>query len=310
MTTPAVAAAALSQRRANERRALTVSLVLSVVLAVAALVVGIVTGTRIIVFDGAYMAIGLVLSWASLQAARAAASGPTRRFPFGRDALAPLMVVIQGLALAGTLIYAFGDALVIIRDGGSEVNVLVISIYGLVTGVIGFGVAWWLGRSARGSDLVTAEAAQWRAGSVLSVIMVVGAIAVAVLALTPLRELARFADPVLVIIACVVLASLPTRLVRSGVNELLEGAPPPALASQIAAAIEGVRAEFGLPEPVMRAGKVGLKVYVEVDFVVPPQIWSLSQEDDVRRAVIQGLAPIEMDVWAYVALTSDAALAD
>lgn len=301
---------ALAERRLRERRALLVSLIASVVIAVAALVLGVVTGIRIILFDGAYMAIGLILSWASLQAARAAASGPSRRYPFGRDALAPLVVVIQGLALAGTLILAFGDALVVIRDGGSEVNVVVISIYGLVTALLGFGVAWWLTRAGRGSDLVLAEAAQWRAGAVLSVIMFVGALVVLVLERTTYRELAMYADPALVIIACLVLATIPIKLIRSGVNELLEGAPSPELATEIAAAIEGVRARFSLPEPIVRANKLGYKVYVEVDFVVPPGTWSLAQEDDVRRAINTALAPTELDVWAYVAITSDPALAE
>lgn len=300
----------LGERRLRERHALTVSLILTVVLAVGALVVGVVTGIRIIVFDGAYMAIGLILSWASLQASRAAAAGPTRRFPFGRDALAPLMVVIQGLALAGTLVLAFGDSLVVIRDGGSDVSVLVISIYGIVTGLIGFGVAWWLSRSAAGSDLVAAEAAQWRAGSVLSVIMVAGAICVAVLVTTPVRDAARFADPILVIIACVVLAAVPVRLVRAGVNELLEGAPSPELASRVATVVESVRAEFALPDPIVRAGKVGQKIYVEVDFVVAPGAWSIAEEDEVRRAIIDRLSPLELDVWAYVAVTADPALAN
>lgn len=285
------------------------SLVFSVVIAVGALILGVVTGTRIIVFDGAYMAIGLVLTWASLQAARAAASGPTRRFPFGRDALGPLMVVIQGLALAGTLVVAAGDALVVIRDGGAEASVLVISLYGLVTGVIGLGGAWWLRRAAHGSDLVAAEAAQWQAGSVLSVIMVVGAGVVVLLDLTSYRDLARFADPVLVLVACGVLAAVPVRLVRSGINELLEGAPPPRLAAKITAAIETVRARFDLPEPIVRAGKVGMKVYVEVDFVVPPGAWDVAQEDEVRRAILAALDPLELDVWAYVAVTADPALA-
>ncbi|WP_336627549.1 MULTISPECIES: cation transporter [unclassified Microbacterium] len=301
---------ALDSRRRRERRALTASLILSVVLAISALVVGILAGIRIIVFDGAYMAIGWILSWASLRAARAAASGPTRRFPFGRDALAPLMVVIQGLALAGTLVLAFGDALVVIRDGGSEVNVLVISIYGLITALLGFGAAWWLRRLAAGSDLVAAEVAQWRAGSVLSVIMVAGAIAVAVLALTPLRDIARFADPILVFVACAVLAPVPVRLIRSGVNELLEGAPPPELAARVAEVVEKARAEFGLPTPVVRAGKVGQKIYVEVDFVVGSAAWSVAQEDEVRRSIIDGLSRLEFDAWASVAVTSDATLAD
>ena len=300
----------MAERRIRERRALLVSLGASIVLAVAALVLGVASGIRIILFDGAYMSIGLILSWASLQAARAAASGPSRRYPFGRDALAPLVVVIQGLALAGTLVLAFGDALVVIRDGGSEVNVLVISVYGLVTGVVGFVVAWWLGRLGRGSDLVAAEAAQWRAGSMLSVIMFVGALVVAGLELTTYRDVARFADPALVIVACLVLAVIPMRLIRSGVNELLEGAPSPELATRIAAAVESVRDRFGLPEPVIRAGKVGHKVYVEVDFVVPPDTWSVEDEDEVRRSIIAALVPTGLDVWAYVAVTTDAALAD
>ena len=310
MTDMPPAPAALAERRHRERRALLVSLIASMVMAAGALVLGVVSGIRIILFDGTYMAIGLILSWASLQAARAAASGPTRRYPFGRDALAPLVVVIQGLALAGTLILAFGDALVVIRDGGSEVNVVVISIYSLATALIGFGVAWWLQRAARGSDLVVAEAAQWRAGAVLSVIMFVGALVVLVLERTSARDLARYADPALVIIACLVLAVIPIRLVRTGVNELLEGALSPELARRIAAAVDEVRARFALPEPVLRAGKVGHKVYVEVDFVVPPGSWSIAQEDDVRRAIIASLAPTELDVWAYVAVTSDPALAE
>ncbi len=310
MSSVLVGDSALSELRRRELRALTASLLLSVVLAIAALAVGVVSGIRIIVFDGAYMAVGLILSWASLQAARAATAGPTRRFPFGRDALAPLMVVIQGLALAGTLVLALGDALVVIREGGSEVNVVVISLYGLVTGLVGFGVARWLRRSAPGSDLIAAEASQWQAGSVLSVIMFVGAIAVAILLTTPLRDVARFADPILVIIACLVLAAVPVRLIRSGMNELLEGAPPPELAARITTVIETVRAEFGLPSPITRAGKVGQKIYVEVDFVVAPDTWSIAQEDEVRRAVINGLSPLGLDVWAYVAVTSDPVLAD
>ena len=52
-----------------ERGALWISVWATVVIAVGALVLGVVTGTRIIVFDGAYMTIGLVLSVASLRAA-------------------------------------------------------------------------------------------------------------------------------------------------------------------------------------------------------------------------------------------------
>ena len=300
----------MREREQAEQRSLRLSIVFSMGLAVVALLVGMFSGTRIIIFDGAYMLIGLILSWASLRASSAVAAGPTTRFPFGRDALAPFVVAIQGVAIAGTLLYAAGDAVVIIRDGGTEVNPVVIVAYGAVTAAVGTFVAWWLPRTARGSDLVAAESAQWRAGAVLSVVMTVGAIAAILIELTDLREVVQYVDPVLVLISCVILAPIPIRLIRSGLNELLEGAPPHAMTEEITRVVGLVRDRFELGEPTIRSSKVGRKLYVEVDFVVAASQWDVSEEDDVRHAVIDGLAHVGLEVWATVALTTDPGLID
>lgn len=295
-------------RHQSEQRALRLSIIASVGLAVLALVVGIASGTRIVIFDGAYMLIGLILSWASLRASTAVAAGPTRRFPFGRDALAPFVVAIQGVAIAGTLLYAAGDAVVIIRDGGAEVNPVVIAVYGAATAAVGIFAAWWLPRAAEGSDLVSAEAAQWRAGAVLSIVMVVGAIAALLIEQANLREVVQYIDPVLVLIACLILAPIPIRLIRSGLNELLEGAPPTATVDEIDRVVGVVRDRFQLAEPTVRSSKVGRKLYVEVEFVVAASQWDISDEDDVRHAVIDGLQHLGLEVWATVALTTDQGL--
>ena len=65
-----------------------------------------------------------------------------------------------------------------------------------------------------------------------------------------------------------------------------------------------------LDEPIVRLHKLGRKLYVEVDFVVEPGEWDVSEEDAVRRAVAEGLVPLGLDVWAYVELTTDRALVD
>ncbi|MFW0774096.1 cation transporter [Paenarthrobacter nitroguajacolicus] len=98
------------------------------------------------------MGIGLILSAVSLKASYVSAAGPTRRFPFGRDALTPLVVLIQGIAVAATLLVATGDAVLVFRDGGSPVSPVIIAIYGAATAAIGFMVAWWMRRAAPGSD--------------------------------------------------------------------------------------------------------------------------------------------------------------
>ena len=288
-----------------EGRALRVSLWVSAVSAAGAIILGVISGTRIIIFDGAYMGIGLILSAVSLSASSASAAGPTRRFPFGRDALTPLVVLIQGIAVAATLLVAAADAVLVIRDGGAPVSPVIIAVYGAVTAAIGFLVAWWMRRAAPASDLVGAEIAQWRAGAILSVMMVLGAGVALVLQGRGMEDVALFVDPVLVLLACLILAYIPFGLIRAGLNELLEGAPSKEIDAAITGAVHVVRKQFGLQEPLIRSGKVGRKLYVEVDFVVPGSEWNVAEEDAVRRAVVAALEPLGLDVWAYVALTAD-----
>ncbi|GGF17767.1 cation diffusion facilitator family transporter [Subtercola lobariae] len=288
-----------------ERRLLLVSISVSTILSAGALTFGILSGTRIIVFDGTYMSIGLILSWISLRASSLSTSGPSRRFPFGRDALTPLVVLIQGIAIAGTLLYAAGDAVVLIRAGGDAVNPGAIAVYGAVTAGVGFLTSWWLRAQRSGSDLVSAEQSQWRAGAVLSAMMLLGAVVAVSLAGAGLDGVVRFVDPVLVLVACAMLVLVPIRLIRSGMNELLEGAPSLELSSAIHVAVASVQDTYGLPQPTIRSGKVGRKLYVEVDFIVRGSDWDVSGEDRVRRAIIAALEPLGFDVWAYVALTAD-----
>jgi len=82
------------------------------------------------------------------------------------------------------------------------------------------------------------------------------------------------------------------------------------LARERESPVDEVRHRFGLDEPIVRLHKLGRKLYVEVDFVVEPGEWDVSEEDDVRRAVAAGLEPLGLDVWAYVELTTDRALVE
>ncbi len=135
--------------------------------------------------------------------------------------------------------------------------------------------------------------------------MLLGAVVAVSLAGAGLDGVVRFVDPVLVLVACAMLVLVPIRLIRSGMNELLEGAPSLELSSAIHVAVASVQDTYGLPQPTIRSGKVGRKLYVEVDFIVRGSDWDVSGEDRVRRAIIAALEPLGFDVWAYVALTAD-----
>lgn len=288
-----------------EHQALRWSMAGAVVLGALGISWGLIAGSQIVLFDGLFALIGLVLAWASLSAARVVDAGPTANFPFGREGLTPLVIAAQGLVLLGTCLYASFDSLLVIRDGGSDVAAASVLGYAALTLVATLFLAWSLRRSVPESELVAAEVTQWRAGALLSLAMLIGFSFALVLEQSTDSTAARYIDPALVLVACAIIVPTPVRMLRSTFRELLEGAPPDEVQGPVLAAIEQVRAAFDLGEPRVRLSKLGRKLYVEVAFIVADPRWDVAAEDDVRRAVAAELSDLHFDVWLNVDLSTD-----
>lgn len=293
----------------HERSALLGSAVAAAVLGTAAVVAGLVSGSAVVLFDGLYTLAGIALVGVSALASRAAASRPGGRYPFGRHAATPLAVVVQGAALVATLLYGAADAVGTLLAGGSDASPTTMLVYGGASAVVSALVAWRLRRRSGGSALVDAEVVSWWAGAAISVGVGLGGALAAVLQAAGRDAAAGYVDPVLLLVVVLLVARLPVQLLRDGMHELLEGAPPPEVDAAVRAAVDAARTAFDLPEPLLRATKLGRRLYVEVDFVVEPGRWDVDDEDDVRRAVVGRLRDLPLDVWATVELTADPGLA-
>lgn len=290
---------------AAQGRALNLSLAIAVVIGAVAIVWGLASDSRIILFDGIYTLFGTALSGMSILAAAVARRPATERFPFGLESAIPVVIVIQGAALLGTLAYAVVDSVALILDGGSGAAPGSVVAYGLLTLVASLVAAVVLKRMAPRSDLVVAEVASWRAGAVLSAVVAVGAGVGLMIERSSYASVVGYVDPVLVIVASMVLLPVPMRLIRDGGREILEASPPPAIRTAVEDAADRAAEEFGLGERRVRATKLGRRLYVEVDYLVEPGEWDVSDEDRVRRAVTSRLSPLDLEVWAAVELTTD-----
>ena len=295
---------------AGERAGLRLSLIAAVLFAALAVAWGLVTESRVVLFDGVYVLVGAALSGLALVASRAATAGPTQRsaVPFGREALTPLVIGVQGLVLLGTCAYAVLDAVGVLLSGGAEVAAGAVAAYAVLTAAGSWLVAAWLRRRDPTSELLDVEARQWTAGAVLSLVVGVGALTAVVLRETTWAGVERYVDPVMVIVACAVIAPQPVRMVATMLSELLEAAAPSNVQEPVLATVAAVRTEHGLDEPDVRIGKVGRKLYVKVEFVVRPGERDVADADRVRRAVAAGLAGLPYDLWVNVELTTDAQL--
>lgn len=292
-----------------ERRALLQSIWVAVVISAVAVIGGLAAGSRIIVFDGVYGLVGLSLTWISLRASRIVAEGPNATYPYGRESLTPLAIVLQGIAMLGTLLLAALDAVVLIIDGGSDVAPLSVVIYGLFSAIASAAFTAHLLRRAGGSELVRVEALQWRAGAVRNGVMVAGAVVAIAIAGTAAGGVVRFLDPILVLVAVAMLAPIPIRFLRSGVYELLEGVPSSAVQQQVQATVADICARHGLEGPRVRMTKLGRKLYLDVEIVVPVATWTIEGQDAVRRELLDGLASLDYELWASITLTTDPELA-
>jgi cation diffusion facilitator family transporter len=289
---------------AAERRSLRVSIAGAIAFAVVGIIWGWWAESQVILLDGLYALIGLALGLLSLRAARLVEAGPTPKYPFGREALAPLMVGIQGMVLLGTFGFAAFDSVGVIMEGGSDTALGSALGYAIVSLLGAVGFWWYLKTRARESELVQAEAAQWAAGWVLSAGMFVGFGIALILQQTDWAHLAAFADPVLVLLATAVILPTPLRMIKQMYSELLEGTPGSEVAEPIQAAVVEVSAAHGLPEPTLRMGKLGRKLYLELDYLVKDE-WSVGEADEVRRELMTRLDEPGRLLWINVELHSD-----
>jgi len=288
----------------RERQALRLSMLFAFLLAVLGITIGVITNSQIILFDGFYTFLGIGLSWLALRISRVVEAGPTSRYPFGREALTPLIIGVEGVALLATCAYATFDAILTIVHGGSPAPAGWGVFYAAVGVVVPLCVAWLLRRWNEGSELVGAEATQWFAGGLLGLGMLVGFIGAEIINGTSWSTVALYIDPVLVILACAMFIGPPVKMIRGTFVELVEGSPDPEIRAPVLMAIDDVRVEYSLPQPATRLTKVGRKLYAEVDFIVSPE-WRVRQSDDVRRALLQRFADLDYDIWLTLEFAAD-----
>lgn len=293
---------------ARERRALLESIAYSALIGIVAVAWGLIAQSRVLLFDGVFVLIGILMSVLALLAASAAASAPTRRFPFGLQAATPLALGVQGAALMGTLLYASADAVLLIVEGGDDASTTAVLVYGAVSAAWAASVSWRLLRVSR-ADIVLAEAAQWRTGGWLSAVIAVGGGVGVALGETSWDGAVPYVDPVLVLLACALAVPTAVSLLRQSALELLGASPPREVQRAIDEVVAAAVTEFSLPEPSVAATKLGRQLYVDVRFVVADG-YDIAQEDRVRHAVIDPLELLDFEVWANVELTMDPALAE
>jgi predicted Co/Zn/Cd cation transporter (cation efflux family) len=284
--------------------------------AVVAVVWGLVAGSRMILFDGLFSLVSVVLSGLSLLAYRAVQRGPDAAYPYGREALGSLVLVVKGVAIGVLCVAALGSAALDLLSGGRTVELGAGVVYALLA-TLGCGAMVVVLRrgSRRGtgsSGLLDAEAAEWSLDTLLSAAVLFGFLGALALDRAGRSELAAYVDPVMVALLSAVFLILPVRLIRDGLRGTLAAAPDDAIRNEVERTVREVAAAAGASGSSASIATFGERIDVTVtlrfDPVTTPM--NLPELDRVRADLDARLRSLPHALLVTVAFTADPGLAE
>ena len=276
-----------------------------------ALVWGFLARSQMIVFDGMYSSISVGLSALSLLAYRAVQRGPDERYPFGRDVMGSLVIVVKGVAIAALCLYALTGAVLDVLAGGREVAVGAAAAYAAVASAGCAGMVALLRRGSRDasqpSELLQAEASQWLLDTLLSVVVLVGFGVALVMEARSRSDLSAFVDPVLVGAMSLVFLALPARLIREGMRGVLATAPQAEVQADIEQAVGEVAARHAIATTATRVTTFGERFDVTVTFLLDAGTTALDVVafDRIRAELDELLARLPHGLIVTVSFTAD-----
>jgi cation diffusion facilitator family transporter len=295
-------------KSARDQRLLMFSIWASAGFAVLSSVWGILSGSSMIVFDGLYSFVSIGLSVLAVLALRFSGRGADERYPWGREAAEPLVVVIKAATLGALCAYAAIGGILNIVNGGRQVAVGSAVVYAVVATLGGLAVGLVLRRSSRsGSDLVRAEAAEWLGDALLSVGVLIGFLVAYFLVAAGRADLAAYVDPGMVTLVSLAFLWVPIKLIISGLREILSMTPGGDVLEQLRACVAAAEERYAFSESFLRASKVGKRMDIEIDFVVGPEseVRTIADSDTVRQDLYEQLAALGYERSLVVTFTTD-----
>ncbi|EMB9230865.1 cation diffusion facilitator family transporter [Vibrio harveyi] len=276
----------------NENRILTFSALLASGFAIGGMVLGLLVGSIVIVFDGVYSLVSLLLTLLSLAASYYISKPSKSIFPFGKAALEPIVIAIKAAVILVVVSFSLFSAVTALMTGGREVDASIATIFGVVN-VIGCGYAWWfMAKKSRrfSSGLIEAEKKQWQMDTLLSVAVTVGFIAAWLVSLTPYAHYAVYADPMMMVLMGFYFLKVPFDMLVGALRELLMMTPSKELCQSVGKDVLEIEKVTEHQLKLAGVTKVGQELRVNVDVHVDDDTLELDTLEHTRKQLTKRLS--------------------
>ncbi len=276
----------------NENRILTFSALLASGFAVGGMVLGLLVGSIVIVFDGVYSLVSLLLTLLSLAASYYISKPSKSIFPFGKAVLEPIVIAIKAAVILVVVAFSLFSAVTALMTGGREVDASIATIFGVVN-VVGCGYAWWfMAKKSRrfSSGLIEAEKKQWQMDTLLSVAVTLGFIAAWLVSLTPYAHYAVYADPMMMVLMGFYFLKVPFDMLVGALRELLMMTPSKELCQSVGKDVLEIEKVTEHQLKLAGVTKVGQELRVNVDVHVDDATLELDTLEHTRKQLTKRLS--------------------
>ncbi|MGG5462240.1 cation diffusion facilitator family transporter [Clostridium sp. B9] len=262
-----------------------------------------------ILFDGIYSLVSVILSLLALVGSIYINKIENEKYPFGKRMIEPLIIIIKSLAILLMCTYSLGGAFIDILSGGNEVQYGYALTYATIS-TLGCGVAYLFLKKKGNlikSNLLEVESSQWLMDTLLSFGVLVGFLIATGLNYTEFAWFNRYIDPLMVIICSAIFIRMPLRTLIIGLKELLEFKADDSISEEINKLVRKIESEYAFEETITRVSKSGRDLRIEIDFIYSDEsnIKGLDEMDQLREEIYSSLNHINYEKWLNVSLTKD-----
>ncbi|MCK6265697.1 cation diffusion facilitator family transporter [Vibrio sp. ZSDE26] len=297
-----------AQTNQNEKQVLSFSAFLALGFAVGGLTLGWFVGSLVIMFDGVYSLVSLLLTLLSLAASRYIQKPSKSHFPLGKAILEPVVIAIKAITILMIVGYSVHSAALAMFSGGREVDASIATAFGVVN-VLGCGYAWWyIANKSKhfSSGLIKAESKQWQMDTLLSVAVTLGFVVAWLMTFTALSGYSVYADPMMMLLMSFYFIKVPFDMLKDAVKELLTMTPNHELCETVDRDIVAVDKEIDQDMDIELAAvtKVGNELRVSVDIHTSREQINTCEIEKTRNALTKRLSKLPLDLQLTMNLAS------
>ena len=262
-----------------------------------------------IIFDGLYSFISVILSMLSLYINNYMAKRDFEKFPFGKHILEPIVISIKSLIIAIMCLYSLVGAIKTIVTGGNNLEFGLAIIYSIVS-VIGCGAIslyMKVKSKALSSELIRAEFTQWLMDTSLSTAVLVAFIIAIIISNTKLNFLNLYIDPVMTVVVSLLCIRIPIKSFIESFKEVICVKANDEINDDIYVLVKEIEEEYNFEDSITRVSKVGRELRIEIDFVYnkDSKLKTLDQMDNVREEINDAIKHIDYKKWLNVSFTGN-----